>query len=224
MKAIIKYPGSKWSMADWIIQHFPEHRSYLEPFFGSGAVFFKKERSKIETINDLDGDVVNLFQWIRDDPEKLAHKICWTPYSRQVYEDAYQAMETETDSLKRAVNFFIRLMMGHGFRTTGEKVGWKSDIKGRASAYAARHWAVTPEQIMEAAERLRGIQIECRPALDVIKRFNDPQVLIYADLPYLLSTRNRAQYRHEVNNPRLKSWACKLALSLVVPERVCCLP
>ena len=58
MKAITKYPGSKWSIADWIINFFPEHHSYLEPFFGSGAVLFNKPRSHIETINDLDGNVV----------------------------------------------------------------------------------------------------------------------------------------------------------------------
>ena len=200
MKAIIKYPGSKWSIADWIIHFFPNHRSYLEPFFGSGAVFFRKKRSCIETINDLDNDVINFFQWVRDDPEKLAHKIYWTPYSRVEYEKAFATIDSETDSLKRAVNFSIRLMMGYGYRTTNEKVGWKSDVQGRESAYAARHWSVTPEQIMEAAERLRGVQIEHMPAIKLIQRFNDPKVLIYADPPYLLSTRKRAQYQCEMTD------------------------
>lgn len=72
MNAIVKYPGAKWSLADWVISHFPEHHSYMEPFFGSGAVLFTKSRSNIETVNDLDGDVVNLFDWIRKDPERLA--------------------------------------------------------------------------------------------------------------------------------------------------------
>lgn len=89
MKGITKYPGSKWRIADWIISHFPEHHSYLEPFFGSGAVLFNKPRSDIETINDLDGDVTNLFTWVRDDPERLAHEIYFTPYSRVVYESAF---------------------------------------------------------------------------------------------------------------------------------------
>lgn len=121
MKAIMKYPGSKWGTAAWIIGHFPDHHSYLEPFFGSGAVFFNKPRSDIETINDINGDVVNLFKWIKDDPEKLAHEIYFTPYSRAVYEDAYQR-EPE-NSLEAAVLFYIRLNMGHGFRTNGKKSG-----------------------------------------------------------------------------------------------------
>ncbi len=200
MTAIFKYPGAKWSLAPWIIEHFPPHHSYLEPFFGSGAVLFTKERSAIETVNDLDGDVVNLFDWIRKDPERLADAIYWTPYAREVYERAWAAQHTETDSFQRAVDFFARMMMGHGFRTTGEKVGWKNDVQGREAAYAANYWCRTPENIKQAAERLRGVQIENRPAVDLISRFNYPNVLIYADPPYLLETRHGKQYRHEMTD------------------------
>ncbi len=201
MNAIIKYPGAKWAVADWVISHFPEHRSYLEPFFGSGAVLFTKSCSAIETVNDIDGDIVNLFDWIRKDPEKLGHAIHFTPYARDEYDRAWAAQKTETDSFQRAVDFYIRMMMGHGFRTTGEKVGWKNDIQGREAAYAAKSWCKTPEVIMEAAERLRGVQIENRPAVDLIRRFNYPNVLIYADPPYLLSARKgRKQYSHEMTD------------------------
>ena len=196
MKAIMKYPGSKWGIAKWIISHFPEHHSYLEPFFGSGAVLFNKTRSHIETVNDMDGRVVSLFDWIKRDPERLAHEIYYTPYSRQVYDEAFAA-EPE-DSLQRAVNFYICLQMGHGFRTNGERVGRKNDIQSRERAYAARDWCNLPEKIMQAAERLRGVQIECMPAVKLIRRFNSPKVLIYADPPYLLATRHGRQYRYEM--------------------------
>ena len=53
MKPILKYPGAKWKISDWIIQNLPPHESYLEPFFGSGAVFFNKKPARIETINDM---------------------------------------------------------------------------------------------------------------------------------------------------------------------------
>lgn len=198
MKAVFKYPGSKWSLAKWITSFFPEHHSYLEPFFGSGAVLFNKQRSNIETVNDLDGNVVNLFEWIRKDPERLAHEIYWIPYSRQVYNDAF-ASEPE-DSFGKAVNFYIRLNMGHGFRTNGEKVGWKNDVQGRERAYAALDWCRIPEKIMEAAERLRGVQIENRPAVELMQRFNSPKVLIYLDPPYVLGTRHGKQYRYEMDD------------------------
>lgn len=198
MKAIFKYPGSKWGTAKWIVQHFPDHHSYVEPFFGSGAVFFSKPRSDIETINDINGDVVNLFEWIKKDPEKLAYEIYYTPYSREIYEAAYY--KEPKDSLDAAVMFYIRLNMGQGFRTKGRKTGWKMDIQGREKAYAAKDWCGIPGKIFEAAERLRGVQIECRPAIDVIQRFNFENVLIYCDPPYLLSTRNGKQYENEMSD------------------------
>ncbi len=198
MRAVIKYPGSKWSIAEWVISFFPKHHSYLEAFFGSGAVLFNKPRSNIETVNDLDGDVVNLFEWIKKDPEKLAHEIYFTPYARQVYEDAFSAVPE--DSLGKAVNFYIRLNMGHGFRTTGEKVGWKNDVQGRERAYASHDWCRLPEKIMQAAGRLRGVQIENKPAVELIGRFNYPNVLVYVDPPYVLSTRHGKQYRHELDD------------------------
>lgn len=201
MNAIVKYPGSKWSIAQWIIDFFPPHHSYLEPFFGSGAVLFTKSRSPIETVNDLDGDVVNLFDWIKRDPERLADAIYWVPYSREVYDRAIDAYKAGVnDSFERAVVFCTKLMMGHGFRTNEIKVGWKNDVQGREAAYAAKGWCDTPQRIKEAAERLRGVQIENRPALEVITRFNYPNVLIYADPPYLLGTRHGKQYACEMTD------------------------
>lgn len=198
MRAVFKYPGSKWRIAEWIVSFFPEHHSYLEPFFGSGAVLFNKPRSNIETVNDLNGEIVNLYRWIRENPEALAKQIRLTPYARDVYESAYQ---TAGDDLQRAVNMLIKMQMGHGFRVTGEKVGWKMDIQGREKAYAASQWRDLPDVIWQTAERLRGVQIENRPAVDVIRRFRFPNVLIYADPPYLMETRcGRKQYSHEMTD------------------------
>lgn len=198
MNAIFKYPGSKWSIAKWIIDFFPDHHSYLEPFFGSGAVLFNKERSNIETVNDLDGEVCNLFEWMRKDPERLAREIYLTPYARQIYDSAFKV--TPDNSFDRAVNLCVKLSMGHGFRTYGQKVGWKNDVQGREKAYAALNWVHMPERLIETAERLRGVQIECMPAINLIQRFNYDNVLIYCDPPYLLETRHGKQYKKEMSN------------------------
>lgn len=151
-------------------------------------------------MNDLDGEVVRFFEWIRKDPERLARAIYFTPYAREVYDRACAAEKTEKDSFQRSVDFCARLMMGHGFRTNGEKVGWKRDVQAREYAYAARYWCDMPEMIAAAAERLRGVQIENKPAAELIRQFNFPNVLIYADPPYLLETRDRKQYKHEMTD------------------------
>lgn len=199
MRTVIKYPGAKWSLADQIISRFPPHHSYLEPFFGSGAVLFNKPCSHIETVNDLDGSVVNLFRCIREDPERLAHEVYFTPYSRETFEAGYSD-EPEADPFRCALRFLARCNQGYGYRTNEIRVGWKNDIAARERAYAAKSWMELPEVILETAERLRGVQIEHRPALEVIRRFNFPNVLIYADPPYVLSSRSggKKQYAHEM--------------------------
>lgn len=197
MSTVLKYPGAKWGIADWVISFFPKHHSYLEPFFGSGGVFFNKDKSNIETINDLDGEVVNLFECIRDDPERLARHVYFTPYSLEVYNRAY-SKEPFADRFDRAGRLLVRCNMGHGFRTTGERVGWKRDVAGRERAYAAKAWCDLPDIIIDTAERLRGVQIECTSAVSLIPRFNSADVLVYCDPPYLLSTRHGKQYRCEM--------------------------
>ena len=97
MKQILKYPGSKYKSADWIIRQFPEHHSYLEPFFGSGAILFNKERSDIETINDLDGEVINLFRQIKEAPQAIAEgPVVISGYDSEMYNDILQNWRKET--------------------------------------------------------------------------------------------------------------------------------
>lgn len=139
MKPVLKYPGSKWRIAGEIVARIPEHHTYLEPFFGSGAVFFSKEPSRIEMINDLDNNVPNLFRCIRDDPDRLARIVATTPYSRHEYERAFTSNE-EQDNFQRAADFLTTCWQGHGFRTNGYRVGWKNDVHGRESMYALRNW------------------------------------------------------------------------------------
>lgn len=83
MRTVLKYPGSKWNIAPRLVELIPEHHSYVEPFFGSGAVLFNKPVSDIETINDLDHDVVNIFRCIQEDADRLARMVMTTPFSRE---------------------------------------------------------------------------------------------------------------------------------------------
>ena len=195
MRTLLNYPGAKWGMAKEIVAIMPQHRSYLEPFFGSGAVLFNKPPSAIETVNDIDGDITNFFKVLREQPDRLAEAISLTPYSRDVFNDAHENRGTE--DFDRAYRFAIRSKMGHGFKTY-QKTGFKIDVSGRQGAYAVRAWNKVPRTILEAAGRMKDVQIENQPALDVIRKFNHDNVLIYADPPYLLDTRGGKQYRHEM--------------------------
>ena len=196
MNAILNYPGAKWGMANQIISLMPPHRSYVEPFFGSGAVLFNKPPSAIETVNDLDGDITNFFRVLKTSADELATAISLTPYSREVFDDAHE--NRGTCDFDRAYRFAIRSKMGHGFKTY-QKTGYKIDVYARERSYCVDCWNKMPEQLLEAALRLKHVQIENRPALEIIKKFNHDNVCIYADPPYLLSTRRGKQYRCEMD-------------------------
>jgi len=202
MKSVIRYPGSKWNIADWIISNFPqgyEDMTYLEPFFGSGAVFFKKRRSKIETINDLDDRVVNLFKVIRDNSDELSRVVRLTPWSRTEYKSSY---EPSPDPLEDARRFLVRLWQAIGGKTSGI-TGWSNNIKPIDSGKA--RWSKLDKQIKITADRLMAsklqiVQIENQEALKLIDRYNSEHSFIYLDPPYVLSTRSKRLYKHEMND------------------------
>lgn len=123
----------------------------------------------------------------------------FTPFSRQIYDESY--ISIPSDPYEKAVWFLIRCNMGYGYRTNGYKVGWKRDVQGRERAYAAKDWSSLPGRVFEAAERLRGVQIECRPATELIAEYNYKNVLIYCDPPYMAETRSGgAQYKKEMSD------------------------
>ncbi|EGT0695720.1 DNA adenine methylase [Clostridium perfringens] len=197
---VLKWPGAKWSIAERIINMMPEHKIYIEPFFGSGAVFFNKSSCNLEILNDLDNEVVNLFKVIRDYPEELANKIYFTPYSREEYKESYKRNDKELDDIEKARQFLIRSNMARAgmqyysssFRTCGPKLAEK--VKQRVT----REWNRIPQNILNAADRLKYAEIENINSLDLIKKYNRSDCLIYVDPPYLLSTRKQKYYNVEM--------------------------
>lgn len=194
---VLKWPGSKWNIANKIVELMPKHNIYLEPFFGSGAVFFNKQSCNTEILNDLDGEIVNLFSMIRDNPEELARLIYFTPYSRSEYKESY---DRNGSDIEKARQFLIRCNMARagmqyyssGWRHAGPVAG--STCKQRVSG----DWNNIPRRILEAAERLKDAEIENTNALELIKKYNRKDCLIYVDPPYLLSTRRQRYYNVEM--------------------------
>ncbi len=190
-------------MADWIIDLFPkdyEKMTYLEPYFGSGAVFFNKRRSKIETLNDVDDQVVNLFRVIREKQDELLRQINLTPWSRTEYKQSYGPKTG--DSLEDARRFMVRTWMAIGTKTS-DITGWANNIKPIDTGVS--RWRKLNENLQIASERLGHcdncvVQIENMEALKLIERYNRPYVFIYADPPYPISTRSKRIYKHEMTD------------------------
>lgn len=167
----------------------------IEPFAGSLAVLFNKQRSHIETVNDIDEEIVNFFRVLRDRSKELERVIEFTPFSRSEYKAAYELSE---DELERARRFAVRCWMGFGCGNLYQN-GFKSGQQTN-SPNPAKAWGELPETLKMATERLKGVQIECLPAIELIKRYNTEDVFIYSDPPYLHETRKKYLYKYEMQD------------------------
>lgn len=194
LAAPLRYPGAKWSIAPKIVQHFKDHYHYVEPYFGSGAVFFSKPPSGHELINDANGLVVNLFRVLRDRTEDLTWALEATPWSRDEYNDSDQVTG---DDLEDARRFVVRLWQAHA-SDLAKKTGWKNRGSSQRAGGMSLRWQKVPEQLRAIAWRLQDAEIEHRPAVEVIKRFATHDTLIYADPPYLHTTRTQKMYGEEM--------------------------
>ncbi|WP_345264710.1 DNA adenine methylase [Nocardioides nanhaiensis] len=192
--AALRYPGSKWSMAVDIVANFGPHYHYVEPYFGSGAVFFTKPVSPHEIINDASHVVVNFFRVLRDHTDDLLWSLETTPWSREEYTNSDIVTG---DALEDARRFVVRVWQAHA-SDLAKKTGWKTrGSRQRARGMSVR-WQRVPEDLLELAMRLRDAEIENRPAVDVMRRYAAPDCLIYADPPYLPSTRTQKMYGQEM--------------------------
>lgn len=189
MKAPFAYYGGKMGMADWIVSLMPPHRVYMEPFFGSGAVFFAKEQVRHEVVNDLDGNVVAFFRVLRDRPDDLERALRLTPYARDEFMAA-DLSEDGIDDLERARRFWVRVSQsfGHNGRT-----GWS--VTTARSQSAAASVASRLERLQECAKRMIGVQIEHYDAARLVERLATADTLVYADPPYLGATRRSGRGR-----------------------------
>jgi DNA adenine methylase len=174
--------------------------TYIEPFFGSGAVFFMKERSCVEIINDINCDVVNLFRCVRERADELAYKICYTPWSRGEYELSFKRSD---DPVERARRFIVNSWFSFGSKGHFSKGSFRTIKKDNRSING---FSEMPYKILELSERLKStpnsaVQIENINALTLIEKYNGKNIFMYLDPPYMPDTRkSKKLYEDELSD------------------------
>ncbi|CBG73094.1 prophage DNA modification methylase [Streptomyces scabiei 87.22] len=196
MKSPVPYFGSKQRLAPWIASLLPRHDHYVEPFCGGLSVLFAKRPSRMETVNDLDSELMTFWRVLRDHPDELLRVCMLTPHSRTELAATWEPTEGDLELARR---IWCRLAQGRSgtLRNTGwrhyiDPAGSVTSMPGYLEAYTLR--------LAAAAERLHTVSLECLPALTLIGKYgSQPDVLLYADPPYLGTTRGWGRnYRHEL--------------------------
>lgn len=203
----LRYHGGKWRLAPFILDYFPPHRIYVEPFCGAASIMLRKEPAYAEVINDLDGEVVNFFRVCRDPKlsKQLVREIELTPFARDEFIEAYEVTD---DPVERARKLVILSFMGFGSNAhCRRKTGFRAN-SNRSVTTPAHDWRAWPKALVEIIERLRGVVIENRDAKDVMLQHDSPQTLHYVDPPYVWDTRSQRspsdaryrRYNHELDD------------------------
>lgn len=202
-RPVMRYHGGKWKLAPWVISHFPAHKTYTEAFGGAGSVLLQKPRCYSEVYNDLDSEIVNLFQCLRSSvmATELERAVRFTPFAREEFNLAY---EPAYDPIERARRLLVRAQMGFG--SGGANISFRTGFRAntsRSGTTPAQDWQHYPDILPSIVERLKGVVIENRRAVDVIRHHDAKDTLHYVDPPYVHSTRKEHQqenYSCEMTN------------------------
>jgi len=193
------YFGSKNRIAAKLCADLPPHNAWVEVFCGSAALTLMKEPAPIEIVNDIDGEIVNLFKQLRHHSERVVELVALTPYSRLELDLARQRNKGIT-KIERARRFLVTSMMAINGVFGDEKGGFSfSDSYARNSMEArVSRWYNLPQRISRVVERLRNVRVEHMDGLRLFGSFlKRPASLVYLDPPYLAERVNG--YNHDNN-------------------------
>ncbi len=205
--------GGKYSHLNWLLPLLPSCHHYCEPFGGSAAVLLNREPSPVETYNDIDGEVVNFFRVLRDETERLIRAIGLTPFSREEFAIACE-IDPSLDPVERARRFYVRARQVRTGLAQSATLGRWANCKNTSRAGmagAVSRWLGAVEDLPDIALRLLRVQIENRPAIEVIRLYDSPRTLFYCDPPYVHNTRgdNKA-YAYEMSDEKHRKLASVL--------------
>lgn len=195
-RPIIQYFGGKWRLAPWIIEHFPVHTVYVEPYGGAASVLLRKEPSKIEVWNDLNGELVNLFRVLQDRAQsrELLRMLRFTLWSRQENIDSFYL---SPDPVERARQYVTKTWQSIGYGMSGNS--FRSTTNPNSNPVV--QWVKYLREFSSYIARMRGVIIESEPAVQVIDRYDGAGSLFYVDPPYVTDTRiKKNQYHAEMTD------------------------
>jgi DNA adenine methylase len=201
--APFQWPGGKGKLARWIIQYVPSGNIYVEPFAGAASVFWHLPTPfPVEVLNDLDGDIVNLYRVLQDKAkfEELAHRLIFTPYARAEFVRALQmAKDPTATDIDRAWAFFVRQNQGFGgIATVPGDWGRALTLTNNGMAATTSSWRSRLKLLSFWHERLSRVQIDCIDGIECIKYWDTPETIFYVDPPYVADTRkDRRLYKNE---------------------------
>lgn len=198
----LKWKGGKFSRLKWVLPclDIPDVLHYCEPFGGSAAVLLNRPPTKVETYNDLYGEVVDFFKVLRDHTEELVESLRLTPYSRTELMEAVRPPVGLLSPVERARRFFVRARQSYGGRVQVISRGdWGYGTSGTIAL--GTQWTHRVEDLFAVADRLRRVQLENRPAMNILRRLDHPNMLIYCDPPYAFDTRRKENlFTYEMTN------------------------
>lgn len=199
MKPPMPYFGGKQRIAAQIVALFPAHDHYVEPYAGGLSVFLAKPSAPMETLNDLDGHLVTFWRVLRDRPRDLIAACELTPHSRAEMVLS-RDVEGGLDDVEIARRVWVHLTQGRAGIAT--LTGWRFYLDGGSTATSiAGYLDGYRRRMPAAAARLRGAQLECRDALEVIEDYGRmANTLLYIDPPYLPGLRRSGAYRVEADD------------------------
>lgn len=193
VKTVFPYPGGKTYLAKWILDHFPAHECYVEVFGGGASVLVNKEPSFNEVYNDLDGDLVQFFQVLREQPDELREWLNRVPFSREQhnqFKTAFYNGERPDDNIERAGRFFyLRHSQYAG------KYCSPSGFVGMAGRSKARWLRNATKELEDFADRFTDVTVENLDFEALIELYDSPETLFYCDPPYV--EEGDALYSHE---------------------------
>lgn len=192
--SVVHWAGGKGKQLDYLLPLIPVTRLYVEPFGGGGSVLLNRPISEIEVYNDLDGELVNLFEVLRGDDSyrSFRRRVAFLPYSRAEFERSLAGVRAgiTVDPVERAVQFYTVLNQS----VSGKRLASNGDWSRNRTVNNADRWFVRQEGLAAVHERVRNVQLENRDALDIIRQWDSDDTTFYLDPPYVLETRGRNRY------------------------------